>query len=71
MTASVTAALGIVTVGDKSNNFPEDYVKRKGGSRRAQWGEYSGMKAPPNGTLGLLSFESAMHSTQKRNLLNV
>lgn len=29
------------------------------------------MKAPPNRTLGLLSFESTTNSTQKRNLLNV
>lgn len=31
MTASVTVALGIVTVGDKRNkNFPEDYAEEKG-----------------------------------------
>lgn len=31
MTASVTVALGIMTVGDKrSKNFPEDYAEEKG-----------------------------------------
>lgn len=61
MMASVTVALGIMTVGGKRNkNFPEDYAEEKGWIKGGPRGECSGMKAPYNGMLGLLSFESTM-----------
>jgi hypothetical protein len=72
MMVSVTVALGIMTVGVKRNmNFPEDYAEEKGWIKEGSVGECSGMQAPCNGMLDLLSFESTTYSTQKRNLLNI